>query len=318
MVARVLSSTLGVVFLAAALGKVLMVDAFAATIAGIVFVPPRAGFILGVGIICIEALGAIALFANYRVRAVSLAFCVVVAVFIWVLASAIIQGKEIVCNCFGILGINLTNRQELLLDIVLFNTLGILAYIVQDRKQTAAAVRGAVHRGWTIALLLLLVFLQCSMVFALLDGANALYALNTGQAIRYAERADPEFAASSAGTRTLLLMRFSDMSCPLCTDDFFFLVDSLRSSVGNRSHRVVALFKREASLQMDPSDHLQQWVDANGFPFPAFVAPDSVSDSIHIAKSAVVVIDVKDKVLLYERFPIGLTKRLMALQLLRM
>ena len=310
---RFLSITLGVLFLAAGLAKLFVLDAFASTIAGIVFIPIQAGIILAAIVICVEAAGAIALLVNFQVRLVSLLFCLVVAVFLWVLSSAIIQGTEITCNCFGILGIHLTNRQELLLDFALFNAFGLLAYAAHGMEDPSPAEHRGRGRTFTIALVVVLAVLELSLAKYVLDRGRYLSPEDSAIALRHVESMDSLFAARSNTTRALLLVRFRDMNCPPCSDDFFHLVDSLRSRVGVNSHRVAALVAMEPSLMANSPKMLERWIEANGFRFPVFVMPEAVSDSISLAKSTAVVIGARDRILFSERFPMGLTKRLVAL-----
>jgi hypothetical protein len=318
MLVRALSIILGLLFLVAGLAKVFVVDAFALTVAAIAHITASAGFILAAAVICMEAVGAIALISNYRVRMVSLAFCIVVGVFIWILSTAILQGKEIDCNCFGVLGIALSNRYELLLDVVLFNAFGVLAFLSPGKTASVQSNPGSPMRVSTIILLVVVVVLEGLLVLPLLANRGNGGREDLGAAIQWAERADSAFASFSGGNRALLVIRFSDMSCPLCADDLFEFVDSLQSPIAGVDHQVVAVFENEPLLRGDSLEHVNRWIAANGFRLPVLVAPDSVAERIHLDKSLVAVINVNDRVLLSERFPMGLAKRLTAVGLVRL
>jgi hypothetical protein len=317
MLVRTMSIILGLVFLVASMAKVVVLDAFAATVTSIARIPGSAGYILAATIICVEAVGAIALLAHYKLRTVALIFCVVVGLFLWVLSSAIIQGREIACNCFGVLGITLSNRHELLLDLVLFNAFGVLAFLspgTESAGETGSPLR---LRASTIALIIVVMALEGVLVFPLVDTRGIGGRENIGAAVRWAEREDAGFASFNGGNRAILAIKFSDLSCPLCADDLFALVDSLQSSLAPGDHRTVALFESEPLFRGDSLTHIRRWIAANGFRLPVAVVPDSIAVKIHLEKSLVAVVNADGAVLFSERFPMGLTKRLLALQMLR-
>ncbi len=313
--ARFLSITLGGVFFVAGLSKLFVLDAFAATIAGIAFIPIQAGLVLAAMLVCIETAGAIALLVNFKVRLVSLLFCLLVAVFLWVLASAIIQGREITCNCFGVLGIRLDNRQEFLLDLGLFNAFGILAFLESGAKSQEPV--GPKLKGMTVVLVLVLMALEAALAQFVLDRGRHVSGADAAVALRFAASVDPAFVTQSDDPRTLLLVRLEDLNCPPCADDFFRLADSLDSCVGVTAHRVVALVDVEPLPTAESNTVLQQWVKKTGFQFPAVAMPEAVSDSISLRRSTAVVINDGDSIVFSHRFPMGLAKRLLAQQLMR-
>jgi hypothetical protein len=317
MANRFLSFTLGLVFLAAGAGKLFVLEAFASTIAGIIHAPLNLAFILAVTLISVEAAGAVGLLFSYKTRALSLVFCVVVGVFIWVLASAIVQGKEIACNCFGILGINLANRHELLLDIVLFNLFGFLGYMTP--MESEAEQGGSTRRAkiWTGVLALCVVMAECTLVLTVLHIGSGLAKLSVKPILRYAERTSPGFATRGDGNRLLFVMRHRDLGCPACNDDFMSLADSVHGRVGDTTDRVLAVFERDGDELGVGAPRASQWAITHNFPFPVIDAPGSLYDSIHFHKSSAIVIGTGDSVLLQQRFPMGLTQRLIAQQLLK-
>jgi uncharacterized membrane protein YphA (DoxX/SURF4 family) len=315
---RFLSFALGILFFAAGISKLFVLDAFAGTIAGITHTPMHIAFSIAVGVICLEAGGAIALVTDFKTRAVSILFCVVVAVFIWVLVSAILQGREITCHCFGVLGISLSNRHELLLDVLLFNAFGLLGYLSPAGDRAVFGRNPRWGRISTAALAIVVGLLECGLLVSLLDGGRVLAELRPEQAIRFAGRADSRFGNQSHGNRILFVIRLADLHCPLCCDDFLRLADSVHARMGGEEGRALALFETTGSEAGDSLSPIKQWVDTNRFPLPAVVAPDSVLKALHLRKSVALIIDPGNNVVLSERFPMGLTKQHTALQLLRL
>lgn len=317
MVVRSLSYVLGAVFLIAGISKLLVLDAFAATVATIMLIPLTSALTLAIGVIGVEVLGAIALFAQVKVRSVALMFCVLLAMFVWVLSSAVVQGREITCNCFGNIGTGLTNTQELLLDIVLFNAFAFLACNSPGKGRASLMGQGKRRVLRKAMIVAGLVLLEVPVVMPALNGGKAGAYLHAGAAIDLAERVHPQFALHNSGNRALLLMKYADLGCTLCFDDFLAFVDSAASKLGTSSHRVVVVFDEDQYIRNISSGHLQRWISANGISLPVIVAPDSVLSNTGFVKSMVIIVDRKNQILFTERFPMGRTKRLIALQLLR-
>jgi len=316
MLVRSLSYVLGAIFLIAGISKLFVLNAFAMTVATIAPIPFGCARILAIGIIGVEILGAIALFAQFKTRMVSVLFCVLVAVFAWILSSAVILGREITCNCFGKVGLRMTNTQEFFLDIALFTAFALLAYCSPGRGGVSLAGQGKKGQQWGGILAILLVLIGVSVVMPVLNGGKAGTHLSPEAAISFAERAHPQFVQDNAGNRALFLMKYADLGCPLCFEDFIAFADSAKSTLGLSSRQALVIFDEDQFVSNDSSRHLQRWVSANDIPFAVIVAPDSVLGGIGLEKSMVIILDRKHTILFAERFPMGATKRLLAIQLL--
>jgi|GEM_PF-2020255 len=316
MILRALSFFLGAVFLIAGVGKLLMMETFATTVAGILAATHTAGLVAATAIVAMEIAGGLALLADYRTRMVSLLFCVMVGAFIWMLSAAILNAEQINCNCFGLTGIALSNTQELLLDLLLFNAFVVLAAGASRRDAMSSGGDGSTGPVEGFAAGGTLLLLEVLLVLSVLSGGTDRGGSTFDAAIDFAEHADARFAARGNGNRALLLMNYADLNCALCLDDFTVLLDSLESLFGENSDRVLLIFKEDQFIRSDSSRHMRRWIAANGIAFPVFVAPDSVFDRASFDKSTALVIDRRNVVLLAERFPLGITKRTVALHLL--
>jgi hypothetical protein len=315
MIVSVLSFLLGAVFLVAGIGKMFGIGLFAGTIASMTHVSPGAAHVLAIGLVSTELLGAIALLVNYRTQVVSLAFCILVTCFIWILSTTILQGKEIPCNCFGIVRIGLSNAQEFLLDIILFNAFALLAYGSRKKRLLLGKSDQRPRFPLPLVFALVVLFLEVYLTVAVIAQGHGVRRLHPKTAIEFGEQSDSQFAQWKSGNRALLLLSYGDLNCPLCFDDLMALADSLKAGLkrGDR-HRVVALFKRDGFIQADSSSHLRRWCAANEFPFPVVVAPDTLFSAMNIPKSMLVVVDGKNEVLFADVFPMGEVKRGEALQ----
>ena len=157
---RVLSILLGSIFIAAGIGKSFLLEPFVATVASIHFVPQAIARASSLVVIAIEILGGTALVAGIGRRIVPFAFLLLMGIFIGVLASAIIQGREFACNCFGTFSVALSNRYELALDMILFDAFAFLAYAAPSNpraeRKTGALLKEIVIAGVVVTLQVIL------------------------------------------------------------------------------------------------------------------------------------------------------------------
>lgn len=146
---RVLRILLGSIFIAAGIGKAFLFEPFVATVANFSLVPQAAVRGSSMVLIALEIFGGCALVGGIGRRIVPMAFLLLMGIFIVILASAIIQGHEFDCNCFGGINIALSNRHELALDLLLFDGFAFLVYAAVTDPQ--AGKKSFVH--WKLAVI---------------------------------------------------------------------------------------------------------------------------------------------------------------------
>lgn len=134
---RLLSILLGSIFITAGIGKGLLFEPFVATVASISVVPQPAVRGSSMMVIAVEILGGCALVAGIGRRIAPVAFLLLMGIFITILTSAVMQGREFACNCFGTLSAGLSNRYELGLDVILFDAFAYLAHAVLSNPRVA-------------------------------------------------------------------------------------------------------------------------------------------------------------------------------------
>ncbi len=211
-----LSVVLGLVFLVAGAAKIPMFDQFAGTVASITYVSFELARIIALIVLAVELLGGLALLFRYKVMFVSVLFCALVGIFLWVLSSALVQGKEIDCHCFGILSIGLSNRAELILDLVIFNLFALLALLTSTKQRGSSANQ----KVWWAVTALVVIYLQYSLVTLLSENRDSRQTRNITPALLYAETHNREFASQKPKNRLLFLLSFADFNCPPCFEDF--------------------------------------------------------------------------------------------------
>jgi len=309
-----LSIVLGLVFLVAGAAKIPMFDQFAGTVASITHVSFGPARIIALIVLAIEVLGGIALFFRFKVTIVSMLFCALVGIFLWVLSSAIVQGREIDCSCFGILNISLSNRAELILDIAFFNLFALLA-LLSSTKQSGSSTN---QKVWWAVAALAVIYLQYSLIAFLSKNNYQGHTLNISPAVLYAEAHNQEFASQKHRNRLLFLVSFVDLNCPPCYEDFITLCDIMQARMPREeSNRVLVLFKADDIANPDNPTRLYRWAHASELSFPILIAPDSLFDDIQFTKSSAAVIDSSGKALLHEILPMGNEHQQTVLQLLK-
>ena len=309
-----LSIGLGCVFFIAGAAKVPVLAQFSQTVSGIVHLSPGMSRTGAIGVVILELAAGTALLFRYRQFVVSALLCILVGAFLWVLASAVAQGREIQCNCFGILGISLPNRSEMILDLVLFNLLAVLAFLSMETRQHSTFGQ----KVWSAALGLVLIVLQYTFVGFVFEGSSRSSSVDVEHALAYAEMHHREFGSSAGSNRLLMLLNFSDFNCPPCFDSFVDLCDSMKAQLPDSGrNRVLALFRAgEVADPRDPTP-LKRWAQANELLFPMLIAPDSLFESIHVQKSAVVVLGPSGRARMLRVLPIEQADRAAMLRILR-
>jgi hypothetical protein len=298
----ILSAALGMFFIIAGIGKIFSFGAFASTVSEITYLAQSTSTVLAVAVIAIEILGGVGLFLRYKTTLLSILFCILIALFLWVLSMAIIQGKEIECQCFGILNIGLSNRAALIVDLVLFNLFALLALISSVRKSPPTLSQ----KVWLAVTLAAVFYLQYSAFAPMLKERNLERNLNLQPVLSLLKTHHSDFASNEGENRLLFLLYFPDFNCPPCFDEFMTLADILQTRFPNgQSKRLLALFKPDAIA--DPADptRLHRWAEANKLFFPTLIAHDSLFQQANFFKSAVAVISPSERILFSEVLPMG-------------
>ncbi len=322
----------GLLFLLSGLAKVPVLGALAQTIGELthtsgIFPLASAGVVVAA-----EAAGGTALLLGRVVRPAAGGLMLLTGVFLFFLYQAVTGAHPFICNCFGVLGIRLSNRAELLLDLVLFNLLmAILAFWPSGRMRWRFA-------GRAILLMLAALGIAGSEGYLLLRGPQGAEAhesfrlplayvrahlpggvsLTGGAGTSRAESGRPGTGRPGAGKPAMMfLLRFEDFTCPLCFQDFLDLADSLASRrTPALEGRVWALMRAGGAERLEGNGRLARWAEETGLSFPIMTVPDSIFDAAGVRKSMVAVLTDAERPLFRGEFPMGAERRLEALRLL--
>jgi len=307
--ARVFRYVLGVLFICAGAAKIPMLNSLASTIVSVTHCSLGFSWVLALLTVTVEIAGGVALLLRYNVQAAALILCIMTAGFLWILSSAILQGMEILCNCFGILGINFSNRTELILDLFIFNSLTFIAW-TSSRRTFRSPKHLRRERLYGIVTFIVVIYVEFGLVQLALERPRGIELVPLQPAIHFAEMHSRGFAASAGRPRALFLLSLNDFNCPPCFDDFVLLCDSLTSSLTVwDDERVVALVRPDNPIASGGRTRLEEWARATGIPFPLIAAPDTLFSCLDFRKSLVSVIGSSGKVILRHELPLGVANR---------
>ena len=297
-----LAILLGLVFVAAGMLKIPVFPEFVTTVRTLTYLAgptARAGAVI---LIAGEILLGTCLILRWKLKYTPLPLLVLIAGYLWILAWAIIQQREITCHCFGILNLGLSNAHELILDLVLFNGALVVAYFA-GRRPAVARTTTWFRRIAPAAVALLLGYGEYSLVAPALKSGRVEGSLNLEAALAGVSSVDTAFALRSE-RRLLLLLRFRDFDCSVCFADFVALADSV-APVPADSARVLALFSEEGIPRTREPASVRRWAGGAGFFFAIRIVPDSVFRRFGITRSTAILLEQDNTPLFLGELPLG-------------
>jgi len=131
---------IGVVFLAAALGKIGDAGAFAGQIHHFRLLPFGLENTLAITLPWIELIAALALLLRYRPRAGAVVTAGLMALFVFVVAAAVARGLDIECGCFGTADASRVGTAKLIENVGLL-ALALIASLKPAERQGSAVER---------------------------------------------------------------------------------------------------------------------------------------------------------------------------------
>lgn len=263
---------LGFLFVVEGVAKFSVFQPFSQTISSITHLSPDTARFLVVVVIVFEVVGGVLLLLRYETRIVTMTLCFLIGFFIWVLHTAIAQNREIICDCFGFLNIDVPNHIELTIYLILFNILALIAILDINQKKTAVPATTR-QKFFTIVAAGIVLYLQIGMVLPAYQRANKNTNADIQRALVYATEHSKDFASITNGNRLLFMLNFRDFDCPPCLDDFILLCDSITAKLQHHQwNRVIILINR---TDLD-SSRLARWALASGILFPVITAPDNL------------------------------------------
>ena len=301
-VLKILSISLGFVFVTAGVGKIFSLHPFISSISQLTHLTVATSQVIGIITIAIEILGGAALILRFKVTLVSLGFFLALAAYIWILTLSIFAGKEVACNCFGIFSLGISNRAEAILDFVILNLLLSLALLSFKRKNPLTRIQVF----WLILLGIALLYAQISTAMSLFKTHTVDSRPNLFPAVLYAESHNEDFAVREGRNRLLMLLDFSDFNCPPCFEDFMTLCDSIKKNFPEDGpKRVILMFKEGLVARPGDTLRIDRWIEANDLPFSIVIAPTVLFQNVQFTKSCASVVGPNGNSVYFQVFPMG-------------
>lgn len=306
---------LGAFFVITGAAKIFVFNSFAATISAIISTSSSTSKVIAGFIVSAEVAGGVLLVLRFKLRLVAILICVMLSAYIWVLYSSILQGREIECNCLGILNMSLPNFLELVLDFFIFDVTAFMALVITPRAQESKSSRFTIS---TLVIIVVILSVQFGMLSFAHDSSHA-FSSSTAESqefFTFVKNGEGISFGRTGGNSLILLLNFYDFKCSLCSDDFSALSDSIAKHYDNLHGRVIAVFESNEIMSSWSSSHLEQWAQANQIVYPIIFASDQMFKQVKISKSSAVVFSSNGNLLFQRRIPIGYEGRKEVLRLI--
>lgn len=314
-VARITAVFLGVFFIITGVAKVFMLNSFAVTIFTIISASSFGSNLIACFIISAEIVGGALLLLRFKLRLVAVLICVMLSVYIWLLYSSIMQGREIECNCFGILNISLPNFLELVLDFFIFDMTAVVAFVMTTNARNG---RGGGFGISTVLIVLTIFFVQFRILSSAHETlqASSAYSSQMKSIFDLVRGGGGNSLARASGNCMVLLVDLYDFNCSICFDDFTALSDSIANHYGEMRDRVIGVFRSNEVMSSWSSSNIEKWARANHIFYPITVADEEMFTKAMIPKSTVVVFSPTGHPLLRCAIPTGVDNRKKLLRLI--
>jgi hypothetical protein len=251
------------------------------------------------------------LLAGIGRRVATTAGVLLVLVFLSVLGSALAAGREFVCNCFGLLGLQLPTVAEFGFDLIILA--GLIGHGLMIWNSTTPETSR--WRKWFVSLVI--VATAVVLVFAYRTERRSTDGREIASLLEQIEAERPAFGRDARGNRLLIFTDIRLLGCSLCLDDLLSLCDSIsapaRSSLINKT-AVVLRRLRSGTSPRDPV--LERWARDSGIQSPSVIVDQDIYDRLTDGKSLAAVINRMGSVSLALEIPMGDKSRSRVLALL--
>jgi uncharacterized membrane protein YphA (DoxX/SURF4 family) len=311
---------LGLVYVMAGVGKAFVLEQLSQTIVEITRISSPSATYLALALVSSEVIGGMCLLTKRTARWAALFLLLLTSVFIWVLLSAILKGRPIECNCFGILNIDFPNHIELTIDFVFFNALGILALGHRAGQNRRHEVGGRTRiRWWYVVTGVVIFYIEAEMLLVAYSRVDGQLEGNTlAPVVQYARQRDASIDGLQGRSYLLFLLDFSDFTCPPCFSDFMALSDSItRLHDGPLRTPAIGLMRPGLAFGSRDQERLDEWAHASDLRFKVFIAPDSLFVQTGFRRSCAILVGPAGCVSERAEFPLGAEMRNKILEALR-
>jgi uncharacterized membrane protein YphA (DoxX/SURF4 family) len=299
---------LGGVFLITGLSKIPIFGAFTYSITDLIPVSGTPLVVLAVLTIAFEITAGAALLIRKLVPLFSALLALMLTAFIVALSVALFRYEHYICNCFGVLGLELPVYGQIIVDLILL-TLALSVFFFDGRKRGAERFyrRYAIGTMTTTAVLSviwgLLVLLQPVFVF----GEKPELTINDRLIFSVADR-----SSDIDRSRPILIqmVNFGDFMCPQCFDDFMYLGGRISGHPVDLSHNVITIAQRFEFMSPEEQwEYIEDWRYMQEYPLTMQLDERNLFDQSGLDKSMILLYSGSGALIDYAHLPMGSRRR---------
>ncbi len=296
---------LGVIFLVTGISKIPIFDAFAYSITELV---PLSGTVLtvtAVAAIMFEIVVGLALIFNKRTQLFSGLLSLMLITFIVMLSSALFRYESYICTCFGVLGLKLPVKEQILVDIVLLIMTLLVFLYSQTESKFFARIRQhspkIIASAVTISIIWSgLIIVQPRVIF----GEKPELTVNTQMVFDEIPHRD------SFHPRLVFMIDMADFLCPDCVDDFLGMAERITEKPPEISDNVFILVKIVDFMDRDEQhEYIEKWRAEHNYPLPMQIDIDDLFTRAGFDKSTALLYTGLGSLEDVETFPMGPRRR---------
>ncbi len=296
---------LGVIFLGTGISKIPMFEAFAYSITELV---PLSGTVLtvtAVAAIGFEIVVGLGLIFNKWTRLFSGLLALMIIAFIVMLSSALFRYESYICTCFGVLGLKLPVKEQIIIDMVLLiMTLFVFLYSHTESKYFASIRQHSmkiIASAVTISIIWSgLIIVQPRAIF----GEKPELTINTQMVFDQIPHRD------SFHPQLVFMIDMIDFLCPDCVDDFVGMAERITEKPKGISDNVFILVKRVDFMEMDEQyEIIEEWRAEHDYPFSMPIDTNDIFIWADLDKSTALLYTGLGSLEDVETFPMGSRRR---------
>ncbi len=296
---------LGVIFLVTGISKIPIFDAFAYSITELV---PLSGTVLtvtAIAAIAFEIIVGLTLIFNKWTQLFSGLLALMLITFIVMLSSALFRYESYICTCFGVLGLKLPVKEQILVDMVLLVMTLLVFFYSRTESKIFAQIRQ--HSQKIIASVVILSIIWAGLILVqprMIFGEKPEITINTQMVFNAIPHRD------SFHSHLVFMIDMADFLCPDCVADFVGMAERITERPPEVSDNVFILVKRVDFMETDEQyEIIEEWRTEHDYPFPLPIDTNDIFIRAGFDKSTALLYTGLGSLEDIETFPMGSRRR---------
>jgi uncharacterized membrane protein YphA (DoxX/SURF4 family) len=296
---------IGIIFLVTGISKIPIFDAFAYSITELV---PLSGTVLtvtAVATITFEIIVGLALIFNKWTQLFSGLLALMLITFIVLLSSALFRYESYICTCFGVLGLKLPVKEQILVD----NVLLIMTLLVFFYSHTESTIFARIRQKATkiIASVVVLSFIWSGLI---LVQPRVIFGEKPEITVRTQMVFDELPQRDTFQPRLVFMIDMADFLCPDCVADFVGMAARITEKSQNIADNVFILVNRVDFLDREEQrEYIEEWRAEHDYPFSMPIDTNAIFTRAGFDKSTALLYTGLGSLEEVETFPMGSRRR---------